>query len=61
MTHEAEGMEVSQLVASSSATVLVKSPDLHYCSVLIHDLINSLNSAQSARAVLLCQSTQIHT
>ena len=36
MTHEAEGMEVSQLVASSSATVLVKSPDLHYCSVLIH-------------------------
>ena len=25
MTHEAEGMEVSQLVASSSATVLVNS------------------------------------
>ena len=24
MTHEAEGMEVSQLVASSSATVLVQ-------------------------------------
>ena len=42
MTHEAEGMEVSQLVASSSATVLVKSLDLHYCSVLIHPATSAL-------------------